>query len=546
MKTITRRRLVSAALAGLLAAPIPLVVAQTAAPKSTDSEKDKDKDKDKAEEVIRLNPFCVEAGGIVNYASSISVVTASQLGATVGGAKDARYFRDAADRGEFPHPNTITAEGLFSEHDLPLKPRIKSRDLLVLTGEAMPAGLLTRPEVRYLAQIGFSSGLDASRWHRDPLNLVAVVDRSGSMSGGPLNLVKSCLHKVLSQLGPDDQLSIVIYGESSHVHLDPTRTCGLNKPAIARAIDAIESSGSTNMEEGLRVGFDLARESQRSFRGRTRVMQFTDERPNVGDTSARGFMGLMEAGSRDGIGQTTIGVGVEFGAELAAKVSSVRGGNLFFFPNTEEMGKTFDDEFETLVTELAHDLDLTIRPAAGLRLTGVYGIPGEMLKWEGDRNMHFHVSTLFLSKRRGAIYLAFAPEAEDLPSRAYVEGRPLASVRLSYCQAGREDATASTLELPLVAAEDASVGLRRGRFLVSEYLALKGAMTAHLIENDQEKAYRMLGELHSLLTSANDRSLRSEGRTVDGLFRRMSQLAGHGDELPDTEPLDTASLDDQR
>ena len=42
-------------------------------------------------------------------------------------------------------------------------------------------------------------------------------------------------------------------------------------------------------------------------------------------------------------------------------------------------------------------------------------------------------------------------------------------------------------------------GLRRGRFLVSEYLALKGAMTAHLVENDQEKAYQMLGELHGLL-----------------------------------------------
>ena len=556
MNLVNLRPITITLLTALLLTPPALLVAQTTA------EKDKDKDKndkaapdaaatapgqttaprDKNEEVIVLSPFVVDASADVAGYCASSTIAGTRMGATVGGAKDAGFFRDAAARGEFPHPNTITAEGLFSEYDLPLKTRVKSRDLFVLNGEAMPAGLLTRPEVRYLAQIGFSSGLDASRWHRDPLNLVAVVDRSGSMNGHPLDLVKDCLRKVLSQLGPDDQFSIVIYGENAEIHLEPTRTNRFNQGVVSRAIDEIVSSGSTNMEAGLRLGFDVARESQRSFRGRTRLMQFTDERPNVGDTSAGGFMGLMAAGSRDGIGQTTIGVGVEFGAELAGKVSSVRGGNLFFFPNADEMEKTFDDEFDTLVTELAYDLDVTIRPAAGLRLAGVYGIPGEMLKWEDERNVRFHVSTVFLSKRHGAIYLAFAPESEDLPSRGYVEGTPLASLRLSYRETGRDEATTSSLELPLVPPADASVGLKRGRLLVSEYLALKGAMTAHLTENDQEKAYRLLGDLHGLLASARDRSLHREQQTVDGLFQAMSKLAGHGAETAATEPIDGDSI----
>ena len=93
-------------------------------------------------------------------------------------------------------------------------------------------------------------------------------------------------------------------------------------------------------------------------------------------------MGMMESASREGIGQTTIGVGVEFGAELASTVAAVRGGNLFFFPDLESMEKTFTEELDTLVTELAYDLDVTIRPSPGLRLTGVYGIPGEKLKWD--------------------------------------------------------------------------------------------------------------------------------------------------------------------
>jgi Ca-activated chloride channel family protein len=263
-------------------------------------------------------------------------------------------------------------------------------------------------------------------------------------------------------------------------------------------------------------------------------MQFTDERPNVGDTSAEGFMGLMEAGSRDGIGQTTIGVGEEFGAELAAKVSSVRGGNLFFFADAKEMEKTFSEELDTLVTELAYDLDVKICPAPGLRLTGVYGIPGEMLKWDGDRNVSFHVTTLFLSKRRGAIYLAFAPEAENLPTRSYSENHSLASIQLSYLEQGKYEPTTSKLELPFIATDKASIGLKRGRILVGEYLALKGAMTAHLIENNQEKAHRLLDELNTELNESPDRALRKERQLVGSLLKSMGKLAGHGEQASTT------------
>jgi len=541
MNSTSRRSLAAACITGLVLSPFVLLSAEPA----LQPEKDKDKD-----EVVVLSPFCVNASPGAGYTATNTLAGCrisagpGSLGATVGGAKDARYFRDAAASGDFPHPNTITAEGLFGEHDLPLDCRTQSKDLFILTGEAMPAQLLTRPETKYLGQIGLSSGLDAATWHRAPLNLVAVVDKSGSMAGQSLELVKKCLRQVHSQLGHDDQLSIVLYGDTSAVHLQPTRATKANRKAIAAAIDAIECAGSTNMEEGLRVGFDLARRSKSGFCGTTRVMQFTDERPNVGDTSAGGFMGMMEAASRDGIGQTTIGVGVQFGAELASKVSSVRGGNLFFFPDEAALVKTFTEELDTLVTELAYDLDVTIKPAAGLRLVGVYGIPGEMLKWEGDRNVRFHVTTVFLSRSRGAIYAAFAPEDEDLPARRYVEGRPLATVKLAYREAGDDVEKSSKFALPLVVEREASAGLTRGRLLVSEYLGLKAAMAAHLTENNQEKAYGLLGDLNSILAADSDRTLDPERKLVADLYTRMAKLAGHGEKLASTTGARPADEDE--
>ncbi len=524
MKTASRRRFATACLTSLILSPFVLLRADPPVPA-----------KDKEEELIVLSPFEVSTG-------ACGYVSAASMGATVGGAQDARYFRDVVAEGEFPHPSTLTAEGLFGEHDLPLVSRKTSKDLFFLNGEAMPAALLTKPDVKYLGQIGLESGLDPATWHRAPLNLVAVVDKSGSMSGQPLDLVKECLRQIHRQLGPEDQLSVVLYGDTSAVHLQPTRATAKNRAAIAAAIDAIQSAGSTNMEEGLQVGFALARSSKAGFSGTTRVMQFTDERPNVGDTSPTGFMGLMEAGSRDGIGQTTIGVGEQFGAEMASKISAVRGGNLFFFPDREAMVKTFTEELDTMVTELAYDLEVSIRPAAGLRLVGVYGIPGEMLKWKGERSVQFSVSTVFLSRQKGAIYASFAPEDEDLPARRYVEGRPLATVQLSYRDGEDRKVRAAKLELPLVKPEMASPGLTRGRLLVSEYLALKAAMTAHLTENNQEKAYGLLSDLHRLLQGDMDATMDSERELVTGLYGKMSKLSGHGEPVASTvvSPSDPA------
>ena len=42
---------------------------------------------------------------------------------------------------------------------------------------------------------------------RSPVDIVAVIDRSGSMSGGKLDLVKKTLHFVVTQLTAKDRLS---------------------------------------------------------------------------------------------------------------------------------------------------------------------------------------------------------------------------------------------------------------------------------------------------------------------------------------------------
>jgi Ca-activated chloride channel homolog len=448
------------------------------------------------------------------------------FGATPGGAKDISFFRDRVKDGEIPHPNVFTPEGLFSEHDLPLVTGKPCKQLFCVNGEAMEATLMVQPEVRYLAQLGFSSGLKQGEWKREPLNLVAVIDKSGSMSGQPLDLVKESLIQVVSQLNKDDQIGIVLYGDRVHGYMEPTLIS--DKKALIKQIQGIESAGSTNMEAGLEAGFEMARNSQKKFKGMTRVMLFTDERPNTGRTDADSFMGMATAASKDGIGMTTIGVGVQFGAELATKISSVRGGNLFFFPDVQKMKQVFTDEFDTMMTELAYELELVITPEKGMKIAGVYGIPGSVLEWTEDGSIKLHVQTIFLSRKKGAIYVAFGNDGKDnLPEAKVAVGKWVGSVAVSYLERGKDKRASASVNLTRIEKDKASTGLTRGLILVEEATTLKAAAAAHHEKNDQERAYQLVHALASTLRQTDDADLANERTMVADLERTLAKLSGH-------------------
>lgn len=486
-------------------------------------------DSEDEEEIFELSPFTVDASNSVGYRATGTLAGtrfrgSTKMGATVGGAQDINYARSQIKDGKIPLPNTFTSEGLFSEHDLPLSNSNSCDSMICVIAEAMPARISQKPETVAFAQIGFSSGLDPETWEPEPLNLVAVVDKSGSMSGNPIQLVKDSLLQILKQLGSHDQLSIVLYGDRSHVFMPPIIASNQNKRKIEDYIRSIQSAGSTNMESGLRVGYTLAADSSKTFEGNTRLMLFTDEQPNVGNTSAEGFMGLMETGSEKGIGLTTIGVGVQFGAELANKVSTVRGGNLFFFPDRPKMINTFKKEFDTMVTELAYEMDLTISPKSGYKVSEVFGLPADAFEWNKD-SITLTVQTLFLSRKKGAMYIGFErDEPGYTATEEFTDQEIIAEISLDYLS-GKEDLpTYQNFKLKNSPRSNAPLGLTRGEALVEEYLCLVEASKAVHTKHNYKYARNIIKDLSQTLWNSKDPSLTIEITMIDDLRKTLTKL----------------------
>ncbi|CAM0879664.1 unnamed protein product [Alopecurus aequalis] len=126
---------------------------------------------------------------------------------------------------------------------------------LVLTTECeFPALGRGAPRDKFAVLVHAKAPADVAR---ALLDLVTVLDVSGSMQGQKVELLKQAMCFVIDQLGPDDRLSMVSFsGEATRTRLTPlARMTDAGKASAKLAVGqiAVRWTG-TNIGEGLRVG----------------------------------------------------------------------------------------------------------------------------------------------------------------------------------------------------------------------------------------------------------------------------------------------------
>ncbi|WP_224372407.1 vWA domain-containing protein [Hyalangium versicolor] len=339
---------------------------------------------------------------------------AGDFGATPGGSQDIGLARTKIAQGQVPAPEDFVAEGLYSEHDLPLQGPACNQVLCLRTATGIAPAIDTgRQEV--FVQVGFSSNVDPATFRRKPLDVALVIDRSGSMGGSPLQSVKEAARRLVSKLDENDTFSLVVFDDDVKTLVQQQSAAA--REALLKAIDTIEVDGGTCIECGLKEGYaQLAKREVDPARAR-RLFLFTDAMPNVGATGDGEFMDLLRGNSDQGRDTTVFGVNIAFGQELVTKISAVRGSNYFYLSNADRTREVFDEDFDFLVTPIAYDLHMALAPSEGFRVEAVYGVPGVS---PGASTATMDVATVFLSRRRGAIVARLSSTGEVQPGQQVV------------------------------------------------------------------------------------------------------------------------------
>ncbi|KAL7148508.1 hypothetical protein ABFS83_06G182800 [Erythranthe nasuta] len=101
---------------------------------------------------------------------------------------------------------------------------------------------------------------EARSSRRAPIDLVTVLDVSGSMHGYKLSLLKRAMNFVIDELGPSDRLSVVSFNSQARRMFRLSRMTDAGIRNAKLAVDSLCASGQTNIVEGLKKGAQVLEE----------------------------------------------------------------------------------------------------------------------------------------------------------------------------------------------------------------------------------------------------------------------------------------------
>jgi len=302
----------------------------------------------------------------------------------------------------------------------------------------------SRSQREAILQVGFTTAEVNERTDLRPLNLVFVIDKSGSMADSDkMSRVKDGLRTMITRLRPNDIVSIVTFDTTASV-LYSARAIG-NGDGLRYAIDCIVPEGGTNIHSGLMLGYAEARKNFRS--GATnRVILLTDGIANVGVTDpTRIAADSLECNGR-GIDLSTIGVGLDLNNDLLRTLARSGRGLYHFISDYKDINKVFINEVQSLMSSVAKNVQVRIEYGPGLRLEKIYGYEPRY----GSGN----VSVTLDNMNNGLTQVIMAKFYTDSPRNAL----PV-KVRLSYYDVKRKCPVEEVQEVRLIPAESDSCDL---------------------------------------------------------------------------------------
>ena len=314
-------------------------------------------------------------------------------------------------------------------------------------------------EGRQLVHIGLQ-GYNLVPRDRPPLNLVLLLDVSGSMSPGDrLPLLIKAFHGMVDLLTARDKISIVVYAGAAGSVLDPTP--GDRHGVIDAALDNLHAGGSTAGGEGLRLAYSLA-ERNFSANAVNRVILATDGDFNVGVNDPQQLQDFISHERETGVYLSVFGVGHDnYNDALMQRLAQNGNGVASYIDTLSEARRVLHDELASNLFTIANDVKIQVefnpQRVAEYRLIGY---ETRMLQREDFNNDRVDAGEIGAGSAVTAIY-EIVPVGgrtfddplryQQHPAPAAGTGSELAFLRIRYKLPGQS--TSRLIERPITGAD---------------------------------------------------------------------------------------------
>ncbi len=330
-----------------------------------------------------------------------------------------------------------------------------------------------------------------------PVDLVLVLDRSGSMSGDKIADVKEAVLGLLDHMTPDDRLALVSYANGVTVHGPLTRADAKGRTLLAREVLRIEAGGNTNLGAGLSEGLRLLErtEGNRS----ARLVLLSDGLANEGVIDPDRLGAMASRGMEMGVAVSTVGVGLDFNERLMTSLADHGGGDYTFLEDPAWFAETFHKELRNARQVAARSLEIRVPLPVGVRLEYAAGYP---VRIEGGEAV-FQPGAILTGQTR-ELFLTFVAPTDQVADYAFKD----LSVKGMAGEDRFETRLSGTLEVACTAdrkaAEDSiRADVWEAQTLRQDYNRLKDEVAERVKQGDLDGAMQQIDRYERDKVAAN-------------------------------------------
>jgi Ca-activated chloride channel homolog len=203
------------------------------------------------------------------------------------------------------------------------------------------------------------------------LNLCLVLDRSTSMQGANMDVVKSTALQIMRKMKPKDIFSVVAFSDRAEEIIPASRNTDLSKQEAR--IHMLQPSGGTEIFSGLEMGYnEIIRNVH--YAKINHIILLTDGR-TYGDEEK--CMSLAHRASEQGVGISGLGIGSEWNDNFLDDLASCTGGSSMYVSRPQDIQKTLLDKFNQLGNAYAEETRIEFKIPEGIELRYAFRIQPE-------------------------------------------------------------------------------------------------------------------------------------------------------------------------
>ena len=215
------------------------------------------------------------------------------------------------------------------------------------------------------------------------VDLLCVIDISGSMKGKKLSQLKFSLKSIISFMTPKDRLCIILFNDKANIYLDLAFMTEETKTKYLEKIEKITARGGTNILSGLIKALEVLKEEKKKENNNEPmeqmrvkcIMLLSDGYDNDYNTQEiTNEVKNFTKGQHLSFTLHTFGYGDDYDSELMSKLAIIRDGSFFAVENIDKVQDYFVNALGGCMSIIYNEVKIKIKMLKNnLKIQKIFG-----------------------------------------------------------------------------------------------------------------------------------------------------------------------------